>query len=806
MTFRRFVVWLMISAFLLARIEVFAQSHEQGVAAGAAANAVIRGLVNAPSATAVVPGYTNAPPETAYAGRPSLGADANAKLAACALTPNDPTCQALRNAVNSANTPRPAIGASDPAVMAASRIARNPSVALGSLAAFYSGCTTSEVTSQPGTETRICSRYIGVGSLSCSNHLAVAVERQANCPTGEWFAHASSGGTALDAQCLPDRPPTRQRFRVTSGANPLTHFDTDLTAPVRFPEVVAEVGTTLNWMSGTVTRVLVWVADKTCAGTACSLTALVGEEARELCTGNGADLSCTSVQPFIETLAACPNGTQSGDKLIFESCSGSGETYGCAWVSLNPGTCYGPSSSSSDIAAHDSTGTFAATHWISRSARPVSGWAANPAYGSLQQVKLTYTLPASTAMATDTWTSNCPALAGNGRCTTASAPRCVDGPSTKVIDGTAVTRDCWAYETTLSCASAINADQCEPLLAAGCTSVASSCRRTNAATGECEISSDQYSCPVAGETTTTASNCPNDVFCLGASCFNIRHANDADFARSLSMLEATRQSGVYLDSDRMQVFKGEANHCRDKLLKNCCFTDGAGRGMTNQSVFGSGTRLVYDVLMNSENRQFVMQGMSALLTGAGFSGTFSTYGFTIAVNGAALPAGSTALFASSTVAGEGVVVAFDPWSLAISVIMYVVLSVMACNEEEARLALKEGAKLCHAIGTHCSSCVRILGVCVACIEHTTTKCCFNSMLARIVNEQGRVQVGKGWGGSENPDCSGFTVAQLQSLDFAAMDFTEFYASLVPTSPNVTTLQTNSASRVPACYYGQGRCQ
>ena len=91
----------------------------------------------------------------------------------------------------------------------------------------------------------------------------------------------------------------------------------------------------------------------------------------------------------------------------------------------------------------------------------------------------------------------------------------------------------------------------------------------------------------------------------------------------------------------------------------------------------------------------------------------------------------------------------------------------------------------------------------------TAKCLSDpgdSMLARIVNEQGRVQVGKGWGGSESPDCSGFTVAQLQSLDFAAMDFTEFYASLVPTSPNVATLQTNSASRVPACYFGQGRCQ
>ena len=189
-----------------------------------------------------------------------------------------------------------------------------------------------------------------------------------------------------------------------------------------------------------------------------------------------------------------------------------------------------------------------------------------------------------------------------------------------------------------------------------------------------------------------------------------------------------------------------------------------------------------------------------------FSGTFSTYGFTIAVNGAALPAGSTVLYSSSAVAGEGVVVAFDPWSLVIAVIIYVILSMMACNEEEGRLALKEGASLCHSVGTYCSSCLRVLGICVSCVERTTSKCCFNSMLARIVNEQGRAQIGKGWGGAQNADCSGFTVAQLQTLNFAAMDLSEFYASLVPTLPNVNALQAGSASRVPACYYGQGKCQ
>jgi len=299
----------------------------------------------------------------------------------------------------------------------------------------------------------------------------------------------------------------------------------------------------------------------------------------------------------------------------------------------------------------------------------------------------------------------------------------------------------------------------------------------------------------------TAATCPSNVFCLEGSCFDTSAPPDADFARAMSLLEAAREAGVYLDTERMRVFNGESNRCRNRLLTDCCDTDTSGAGMTNQSLFGTGSRLVYDILMNAGNREFVMQGMSALLTGAGFSGSFMSYGVTVAVNGTALPAGSVALYT-----GESVLVAFDPWTLAIAVVMQVVMSATSCDEEEGRLAMKEGARLCHTVGTYCSSCIRVLGSCVSCITRTTRKCCFNSMLSRIVNEQGRVQVGRGWGSARSPDCAGFTVAELQSLDFAAMDLSEFYASLVPTLPNVPALQAQGGSRVPACYYGQGRCQ
>ena len=94
--------------------------------------------------------------------------------------------------------------------------------------------------------------------------------------------------------------------------------------------------------------------------------------------------------------------------------------------------------------------------------------------------------------------------------------------------------------------------------------------------GLCEIVEATYTCPVPAQTVTSASNCPSNVFCLQGNCFDISHTNDANFAHSMSMLEAAREAGVYLDTDRMQVFKGEANSCRDRLLKNCCYTDGVG--------------------------------------------------------------------------------------------------------------------------------------------------------------------------------------------------------------------------------------
>ena len=789
---KRAVVWFTMGCFLSTHANAQVGAHAEGTAAGQAANPVARGSINTPSASTVVPGYTTTPPERMYNGQPNLSGQTSARLAACATTPNDPVCQALLGARASANTPREAISPYDPAVLAARRVAANPGTTLEDIASFYSGCQVDTVAT-PGTETRVCRQYSGATLQSCASTLSVSISRTSSCPPGEWFAQASSGSTSMAIQCKPDQSTSAQRMRVSNGGVPVAFFDVDASSGLVFPRRVADLPAPA-WPPGGPNGL--WIVNNQCYGNNCRLTGLVAQEYRQICTGSGGDsgdLTCTNERPFFEVYAACPAGTQSGDTIAYTIDSG-GDSGSSQTFYLDEATCYAPSERPTE---HFGSGSY----WTVHSSRAVVGFRLNPAYGPIPQMSLSFERPHTTVTESDQWDDQCPSLASDGRCTVTGAARCADGSATKLVDGASVTRACWRYETSLSCQFGASSDECAPLAASGCSPASTVCRQMNVATGVCEVTENTYSCPVAPGSTVTARNCPTDVFCIAGSCFNTTYSNDADFARSMSFLEAAREAAVYLDTDNLQVFKGEANRCSDRLLTNCCRSDPAGRGMSNQSIFGVGSRLVFDALMNSGNREFLYQGMQALLMSGGFSGSFTSYGITVAINGTALPAGSAVLYAS-----EGFVVAFDPWSLVIAIVIYIVMAALSCDEQEGKLAMKEGARLCHSVGTYCSSCIRILGRCVSCTTHTTNKCCFNSVLSRVVNEQGRQQIGKWWGTAEAPDCSGFTIAQLQSLDFARMDLSEFYASIVPNMPNVSAIQGGAAGRASNCYYGEGRCQ
>ena len=91
-----------------------------------------------------------------------------------------------------------------------------------------------------------------------------------------------------------------------------------------------------------------------------------------------------------------------------------------------------------------------------------------------------------------------------------------------------------------------------------------------------------------------------------------------------------------------------------------------------------------------------------------------------------------------------------------------------CTSEEKDLARKREEGKCHYIGTYKKN----FG-----IEKIQSYCCFPTKLARVIHEDGRVQLKIEWGSPEKPDCSGFTIQQLKSIDFSKVDLSEVVEDL-----------------------------
>lgn len=103
----------------------------------------------------------------------------------------------------------------------------------------------------------------------------------------------------------------------------------------------------------------------------------------------------------------------------------------------------------------------------------------------------------------------------------------------------------------------------------------------------------------------------------------------------------------------------------------------------------------------------------------------------------------------------------------------VFLGLVPCKEDEMKLAKLNQQDRCHYVGEYCSKDIDLIG----CVQHKKSFCCFNSKLARIINEQGRPQIEKDWGSAKSPNCKGFTPDEFQKLDFSQIDMNEFFGEI-----------------------------
>ncbi|MCL4427474.1 MAG: conjugal transfer protein TraN [Deltaproteobacteria bacterium] len=94
------------------------------------------------------------------------------------------------------------------------------------------------------------------------------------------------------------------------------------------------------------------------------------------------------------------------------------------------------------------------------------------------------------------------------------------------------------------------------------------------------------------------------------------------------------------------------------------------------------------------------------------------------------------------------------------------------------------------VGSYCS--YNFFGTC---LETMKVYCVFHSLLALIVQEQGRAELGLNFGSPQNPNCSGLTPTQFQELNFSNFDFTE-YITVIESKIKAGVINPSIASQVP----------
>ena len=386
---------------------------------------------------------------------------------------------------------------------------------------------------------------------------------------------------------------------------------------------------------------------------------------------------------------------------------------------------------------------------------------------------------------------------------------CAEAGGTRVINGVLVAKDCWRYTSTYECRSPSTTSNCQPLRDRACVQIGSICIST-APDGSCALYDQHYRCPLTPERVEERSVCQT-ALCQpdGTGCFDTSYPADRDLGRAAAAVEAQREAGVYgVNAGAIDLFKGYSEQCSVKVLggaevKSCCTGAGGGQNYTNHAVLGvtakaayavaseevrAGSKFVYDALFTAQDAALVQQGTAAAVGGLSDSvatgmsaqaGTsFGAYGFEF----------------SYSAAGGFEFLAFDPATFALSVAIMIVTEWLACDQAEQVMQMKRGQNLCAFIGSQCTS--KVLGVCV---EKKETHCCFNSVLAKLINRQGRAQLGM-----PLDACDGFTQADFERLDFARIDFSEFIATIAPKDMNVGTTTgdvTNTVNQKIRDYYG-----
>jgi len=355
----------------------------------------------------------------------------------------------------------------------------------------------------------------------------------------------------------------------------------------------------------------------------------------------------------------------------------------------------------------------------------------------------------------------------------------------------------------------------------------------------------RYTCVQSSKEVTTTElvpqyTCEGIVRCMGTECMTPSREASADFGKAAAMLQAVQQIGqdvtcdvtVHGDMSNCRVFSGEASTCKMALggYVDCCESPG-GVSIGDYITMLKATARMDNYLTSESVMQPIRGSYSALRDPVVDSVQYAKQAFTEQLDnlsgaifgeggggaaGGALDAAKVAMegfqqaimsgandFLAETfgqevasmffdVAADGVVSLAGPFAAALSVIglIYTIYSiakilvniVWKCSQDELALGVDIELHKSHYVGSYCAK-----KTIVGCVEKRKSYCVFSSPLARIINEQARPQLGRGWGTPKSPDCSGITLAELERLDWNQIDLTE-WMDLLKITDNMPGMQ------------------
>lgn len=344
------------------------------------------------------------------------------------------------------------------------------------------------------------------------------------------------------------------------------------------------------------------------------------------------------------------------------------------------------------------------------------------------------------------------------------------------------TLSCWQYSYAYACSTPgqnnCSIYQNDPK----CSVLTSTCINTVPATGNCTSWNVKYQC--GSSSTTSSISCSSGLF--DSSQFTAPDNTNSNFAKSAAALEMMREAEVYSTSGN-NIFKGVKETCDEGYygIKNCCksmpgaksnaavasiaYSTAAGIvKYVGANAINAASPYVYDAMYTVQN--WIAEMTSAVSTVGSNAPTstslptdfsVSAYGFTYSTG--AFDA-ADAMAGTSEVAdfGAGGSLSFNPYMLAAQLVIMYIQSLAQCTQEEQMLGMHKGAGLSYYVNTTCESVGLGAKVC------TQNYCSFNSVLAKIVNTQGKPQLGL-----DVTDCDGLTVDQITKIDFKKIDFSEF---------------------------------